>query len=440
MLRSVLFLALALCLGLGTAQEAALLPCASGCVNGVFANVASLGCAAGDMLCMCGKSTDVNNGIRDCTTQTCGADAAAQQPLAEAAGSDRCVAASSSAGLLPTPAPTPTPTPDTGSTTADQAPAETTAPTTAVAETTADPSPSPDPASTTQDSASPSVNEASSSSETSTAQSSSTESASSSPSANTASQSGTSSAAAAASTSDASNTESTESASGLSVAAKAGIGAGVGVAAVMALVVAVCLCMRRKQREKDALRDRAIKISQPLPGSGRQYASGMRQADAGLSRTFTHKPILVHQAQQSPMSAQYSPSQDSVYSNELDVHARRYEDMVSRVQPRFLDVRIGLGNTESDVPIVNEIQRGFNVQEVPRNIGLPVGPELNMDFTDGPIIPHDTTLKLAQAAGFLPQVNQGLFKCCCGSTPLTKTLSDRSYTYPALTKVAVFTA
>lgn len=49
-----------------------------------------MGCALNDRLCVCGKTTAFTDGIRDCVNQVCGAEAAAQLPLAQTWGTTEC--------------------------------------------------------------------------------------------------------------------------------------------------------------------------------------------------------------------------------------------------------------------------------------------------------------------------------------------------------------
>lgn len=132
---------------------------------------------------------------------------------------------------------------------------------------------------------------------------------------------------------------SSDSQNGLSVAARAGIGAGVGVAAVLLGILAFCLCMRRRKQKKAAAAAAAaptMQISQPLPGSGRQYADSTPQAEAGAR--VPKNPATQSSTTQrsvSPITPPYSPSAAS-YSSELDANARRYEDMLPRTQPRTM--------------------------------------------------------------------------------------------------------
>lgn len=123
-----------------------------------------------DRLCVCGNTVDFTDGIRDCVNQVCGSDADTQLPIAQSFGADQCkgkqvganlasffqegignyqltknvVAASSSAGLLPTATPaSSSPSPAQPTQPTEQAPAGTPSTTAAATVTTPGPSPSP---------------------------------------------------------------------------------------------------------------------------------------------------------------------------------------------------------------------------------------------------------------------------------------------------------
>ncbi|KAI2467986.1 hypothetical protein F4781DRAFT_432830 [Annulohypoxylon bovei var. microspora] len=331
-----------LLLGQGSAQDA-ILPCAAGCVSGVFANAASMGCAMNDILCVCGKSTDFTDGIRDCVNQACpAADVAAQLPLAQSSGTEQCKTASAAATSTPTAAqsqvipPTQQAAASSPSTTATETPAEATSGTsgtTATSISTSSPVSTPG-AETTEAALSVASTDSSATSTTSAVDQSATDSASSTMSATTSGDSGVASDATAAA--DNSNSGSSSTSDGLSVAARAGIGAGSGVAAVLIAILAFCLITRRRKQKKAAQKSPSMQISQPLPGSGRLYADGTRQADTSLSKTFTPSPQSSNKANQpaprapSPVTPPYSPSVASSYASELDMNARRYEDLTPR--------------------------------------------------------------------------------------------------------------
>ncbi|KAI1770619.1 hypothetical protein F4818DRAFT_446033 [Hypoxylon cercidicola] len=295
-------------LGQGSAQDTGLNACASGCVNGVFLNAESMGCAMNDRVCVCGHTADFTDGIRDCINQVCGSDAATQLPIAQSYGSDQCKAASSAAGLLPTATPTASSSPSLAQTTSSaqvtqptaQAPANTASVT--GAETTVTPGQNPGPTSTTGVASSAAftvagavttnsaaVSSASAAPESSSVGPSSPDSSASasSDSASTTSgdadtPTGTSSAE---ESGNASPTPESSSQDAMTVAVRAGIGAGVGVAVVLLAILAAWLCMRRRKQKDPSVQAPSMQISQPLPGSGRQYGD-MNQAEAGLSTAF----------------------------------------------------------------------------------------------------------------------------------------------------------
>ncbi|OTA70802.1 hypothetical protein K449DRAFT_393772 [Hypoxylon sp. EC38] len=334
-------------LGLGIAQDTAgIKPCASGCVNGVFANGPNIGCAANDLVCVCGKTTAFTDGIHDCVMNACPPqDRDSQLPLAQSSGADQCKAASSSAGLLSsaTPAPATSAATTPASVESQQAAATpSTAATETSAGTTASPVPTSSPASPTVAASSESaLGVASVDSTSAVAESSAASSPTSS--ATTSERSSTTGEAAASTetaSAETSNEKSSPTGSGLSVAARAGIGAGAGVAVVLAAILAFCLISRRrKQKNAAAGRIPTMQISEPLPGSGRQYADNVNVSKAGasLSKTFTPSPPSQRSAPRatSPTPAPYSPSSAS-YSSELDAHTQRYEDLLPRTQPHTM--------------------------------------------------------------------------------------------------------
>ncbi|KAI1442631.1 hypothetical protein F5Y02DRAFT_242987 [Annulohypoxylon stygium] len=325
-----------LLVGQGSAQ---LLPCAAGCVSGVLANAASIGCAMNDILCVCGKSTDFTDGIRDCVNQACpAADVAAQLPLAEAAGTDQCKTASAAAASSTAAPAESQATPLTQQAAASsptsiatEATSKATPGTAATSISTTDPASTPT-AQTTEAALSVPSTFSTVTSATSAAGQSSIDSAES------AMSSTTDSGAASGATATADNSDSgSSSTGGLSTAARAGIGASSGVAAILVCLLGYWLVTRRRKQKKADMQ-----ISQPLPGSGRVYAGNMRQADASLSKTFTPSPMSSKKSNQpaprapSPGTPPYSPSVASSYDPELDLNARRYEDLTPRTQPRTM--------------------------------------------------------------------------------------------------------
>ncbi|XXH03279.1 hypothetical protein Hte_009677 [Hypoxylon texense] len=359
----VLGASLVVLLGQGSAQDTGLNACASGCVNGVFLNAESMGCAMNDRVCVCGNTVDFTDGIRDCINQVCGSDAATQLPIAQSYGADQCKAASSSAGLLPAATPTSSPvSPAQPTQPTEQAPASTSS--TAAAEPTATPGPSPNPASSAGAVSSQAVTAvaagttdtaasilASAAPESSSIATSSPASAY--PSASESTSPSLPSDSASATSGDADTPSGTSSAeeSGnasptpeasqddMTVAVRAGIGAGVGAAVVLLAILAAWLCMRRRKAKNPATQAPAMQISQPLPGSGRQYADPTRQTEAGLSKTFVTSPAPHERHQAGSLHSEpttpHTPSAAS-YSSELDANARRYEDMRRGTQPRTM--------------------------------------------------------------------------------------------------------
>ncbi|KAJ8129464.1 hypothetical protein O1611_g4166 [Lasiodiplodia mahajangana] len=332
MLKQVITAIAVVALGLVSAQDAPS-ACAASCVNGVFANAASVGCANGDMVCVCNQPQSFQDGIRDCITAACPGDVPdVQIPLADAYGNDICakvVANNAPASTIATEAPPSEPT----STTAEPTSTPTTAASTTTSVSSVEPTsqttaPSPEVANTATSSPTTSSLVASSSAASPSAADnqpttvptlSSTTSASLSSTTSSMSQPTTTSSA-------------TTAASGTSTAVKAGIGAGVGAAALAAVIIAVCACLRRRQRNKTANRVRKYKISEPMSSTGGQFADSIGRAESGLP-----KPIITrHPAYVDRASLPTSPT--SVYSNssELEAHARRYEDMVPRTQPRTM--------------------------------------------------------------------------------------------------------
>ncbi|KAI0544603.1 hypothetical protein F4679DRAFT_516936 [Xylaria curta] len=333
MLRQVVATVVISILGLVSAQDTTVPSvCAVGCVNGVFVNAASVGCANGDTLCVCGKTADFQDGIRDCITSACASDVPDTQiPLADAYANDLCAKASAAAAP---PAPTTTPAPPPESTPTEAATSTTS--TAASSTDTAVPSAESSPQSTTTSSSAVSTSAATSaatSSSASDSQSTITQAASSTTFASTSvpSSSTTSSDVSAPATTS-SGTIPTNP--GLSTAAKAGIGAGVGAAVLAAIIIAICVCLRRRQQNKTASPVRNYKISEPMSATGSEFANNIGRAQT----TNVPRPIVTtnYGARLSATGMPTSPT--SVYSNgsDLESHARRYEDMPPRTQPRHM--------------------------------------------------------------------------------------------------------
>ncbi|TLD14536.1 hypothetical protein PspLS_11147 [Pyricularia sp. CBS 133598] len=269
----VALLLVSLAASLALAQDINPVPaCGQGCFNSMKG---TLGCAPADQKCLCDKP-DYRNGLKDCVTQSCGADANAVHSALNVYVDAVCVAA---AGPPPAAATSASPAPSTA---ASSAPHSTSAPPTSAA------APTTPAASTTPSSTSASAAPTTSSSSTS----SSTQSSS------TTSSSATSSATAAPAASE-------KSAEGLSNTAKIGIAVGGAVAALGLIGVLVCVFLHRRNQRQDNDQLRRLKISEPMPGAGRTYAGDH-----------------FHDKYQSS-----SPS-------DIDFKSRRYEDMLPRQTPR----------------------------------------------------------------------------------------------------------
>ncbi|KAI1749559.1 hypothetical protein F4782DRAFT_302525 [Xylaria castorea] len=332
MLGQVVATAVITILGLVSAQDNPTTPsvCAVGCVNGVFVNAANMGCASGDMLCVCGQTASFQDGIRDCITNACAPDGPAVQiPLADTYANDLCAKAAANSAPPP-PAPTTStaaPPPESTSTEA----ASSSTPTSASSASTAVPSAESSPQSTTTSSSVVSTTAASAATSSSASDNQSTTTQAVSPT-TSASTSVSSSPTISDSSAPAATSSTLSATTGLSTAAKAGIGAGVGAAVLAAIIIAVCVCLRRRQQKKTASRVRNYKISEPMSGSGSEFANSIGRAETGLPRPI----ITTHAARLDNTGMATSPT--SVYSNgsDLESHARRYEEMPPRAQPRTM--------------------------------------------------------------------------------------------------------
>ncbi|KEZ40602.1 hypothetical protein SAPIO_CDS8517 [Scedosporium apiospermum] len=274
-------LAWALTLGVAVAQLESLDACALGCISGLRDKANTFGCEIGATTCMC-TSPEFAASARDCAQQSCG-----QVDQINNFSATFCAAQAP-----PTPTPTPAPEP----TQAEPAPTS----------TVERPTPEQAPQS--------SATEASSSETTSAP----TETTSATAPAATTSSATTSSAAGAGgsepSNDDSDNDEkdkkeeednsSNGGASGLSLAAKAGIGVSVGVVGLSVILLAVLLLLRRRRAKNGRrLNSSGYSISGPMPGSGRDYADS--HSDFGKEHN----------------------------GSELEMTSRRYEDMLPRAQP-----------------------------------------------------------------------------------------------------------
>ncbi|PNH43740.1 hypothetical protein VD0004_g3813 [Verticillium dahliae] len=289
---------LVLLAALASGQDlASLPPCGQTCVNSVIAS--GLSCDSGDTKCLCAND-NFKFGLNDCGKQAC--DAAVAQQLVAYAES-LCAAATPGPTTAATPAPETTPSPP---------------PEQPLTSATATPSPSPTPESVTsstttqQQSPTPSTEEqtvegaaTTSSAATSTSSVSSASAITEAP--TTLVQSSTlivASPSAKTVISD-SPTSSSEppalptSANGEDEkSTKIGIAVGAGVGG-LGILLAVFLILRRRPSK------RALQISDPMPGSGRDYSGGI----------------------------QYISEKNH---SELEMNSRRYEDMVPRQTPRHM--------------------------------------------------------------------------------------------------------
>ncbi|KAI0146285.1 hypothetical protein GGR57DRAFT_291556 [Xylariaceae sp. FL1272] len=339
-LAGVLVLALT---GFGIAQDQ-ISGCAVNCINDVFAVGVPGTCAGNDQACVCNSSADFMNGIRDCITSGCvGEVADVQIPLADQYASSTCgviVAAqtaqtSSASPVAETSPPAPVTTSSTPvvSTTSTSIDTPTSTPAAATSSSLA---------ATPSSISSPKVSSSSTqqSAVTSAATSVSSTATLAASSASSASSSSSSSTADSAAPAETASTTSSKEASGLSTPVKAGIGAGVGAAVLAALTVALCVCLRRRKKATPAPR-RNMKISEPMAGR-RQYADNVHTAEAGIARPGILKPTAPAAIRTSRrpgvavQPAETSPTSMYSYNSELDTHARPYEDMLPRTQPRTM--------------------------------------------------------------------------------------------------------
>lgn len=101
---------------------------------------------------------------------------------------------------------------------------------------------------------------------------------------------------------DKTSTDDDAASSGLPVGAKIGIGVGVGVVGALGIVAIIIIMMRRRRYTP-----RGRQISDPMPGTGAEQGSKPPR----LPPTFSEKN-----------------------TSDLEMTARRYEDMLPRQQPR----------------------------------------------------------------------------------------------------------
>ncbi|KAL1891408.1 hypothetical protein Sste5346_007671 [Sporothrix stenoceras] len=304
-----LVFALAALAGIAKSQsfpdEASLPGCGQTCLDQVISEASTFGCTADSVGCLC-AAPNFQNGVHDCAAAACAADllasvtnyvigvcatavvsapAATSTPVTSAP----VVSSTPPPAVSSTPSTPPvssTPTPVTSSSIATSAP-----PTTSSVPPTSTSTPvtSSTPTPVTSSSATSNALVAPTSTAQSTTAAPTTTSATTSTPANTISS-------AASSTSTAS--------AGLTAGAKAGIGIGaaVGAVAVIAAIVAIIITRKHKRGGNDRSPSRAhLKISDPMPGSGRVYAN---ERGNGFD------------------------------NSELEMKSRRYEDMVPRHVPR----------------------------------------------------------------------------------------------------------
>ncbi|KAK0732980.1 hypothetical protein B0T26DRAFT_2343 [Lasiosphaeria miniovina] len=276
-------------------------PCAKTCYNSVLAKGLP-GCAADDLACLC-RNPDFGFGIHDCAVGNCPASYVAT--VVQAASALCATATLPPAAPATTAAPTkPTPAP----------PAPTTPVSSAAALTSSSPTPAAETSRASQSTVSSVTSTSSTSSTTETGLAGATSGETS-----TSTTSSTSSASATPLSGEASSSSSSSTLNQLTTPAKIGIGVGavLGVAALSVLAVYAILRRRQKRRQQqlpqlqqrkpgNASLHSQIKISDPLPGSGRSYA---------------HDPHYQHHENG---------------AGELEMKSHRYEDMLPRQKPRHM--------------------------------------------------------------------------------------------------------
>ncbi|KAB5571794.1 hypothetical protein GE09DRAFT_1054034 [Coniochaeta sp. 2T2.1] len=281
-------------LRLVTGQDLGAIPdCGRTCYTNMEGKGADLGCPDDNLSCLCAKD-DYKFGINDCAKAACGVDVAPTETEA------------------PTPTPAPTTAPEQPITSA--APTEPQSPVTENPATSSpqpkEPTPTPTPSSTPIEPAQPSTTLVTSATPAPTTSTTSTKSSSSTKT-STSTSSGTAAAA---------DSKSSDAATKLSVGAIVGIAVG-GVGALVVVAV-LFLCRRRhlkRQHRRSAALLTQLKISEPMPGSGRSYADSYPSP---------------------PRYPSYPRSPDRRYpdepASELEMRSRRYEDMVPRVAPKLI--------------------------------------------------------------------------------------------------------
>ena len=114
---------------------------------------------------------------------------------------------------------------------------------------------------------------------------------------------------------------------------------GVSVFVVLAAFAAALTMWCRKRRAKNT--PPPLDISQPLPGSGRQFASGdelsqEKGGDQTFPAAYSSPASTAGSLARSQLAVDPTQHPRSSYSSELDREARRYEDMPPRAQPRMM--------------------------------------------------------------------------------------------------------
>ncbi|KAI1809414.1 hypothetical protein GGS20DRAFT_596408 [Poronia punctata] len=287
--------------------------CAAGCVSGVLANSAAMGCANGDTLCVCAQVDSFHDGIRDCITGACPNDVSGI-PLAITYGDGQC------ALLLPVAIPTSATLP--GSATSSTSVSVSIEPSD-IPSSPSVPAPEISTSTASQGTQSPQTTKTGTLETVKSTTVSSLQITHAStpglPSPTTAGNSQTSS------------SEKAASGTELSTAVKAGIGAGAGVAGLAVAIITACVCLRRRQAQTTN-GTRGLKISEPMSSSPGNQHGTIHGGDSDL-----FKPISTTVRSYGDTGAQpTSPTSTYSYSPELESHARRYEDLLPRTQPRTM--------------------------------------------------------------------------------------------------------
>lgn len=269
--------------------------CGQTCITGVLSKAVSFGCASDlDTACLCAKP-DFHNGVKDCAKTACSPEL--QTRVNEFIGNKACVG-------IPSPPPAVVAI-ETSPGTAPTATPAITIPSSIAAEPTTTPVAPVSSAATSAPTASnpasspPAVSSSSSVSPTPVTTTEST--SQSSPNAASTSAATTSSAAP-------SPTADAQPATGLSMESKIGLGVGAAAAFMGLIGLIACLLVSRRRKAANTKTHTSVmqklKISDPMPGSGRTYANDHhnRQYEAG--------------------------------ENDLEMRSKRYEEYEPRVSPR----------------------------------------------------------------------------------------------------------